>query len=317
MMRGSSRGYMVGDTWHIGVTSLIRATLADPAQLGAWKQRKLVDHVLDVVRDARWQGDDGDRPELQAAALIANRESGPAAELGTKVHKVIEDYETGAEVTIDDPALLAYLKQWQRLKDVHTLQVLSTEITLVNTTHRYAGTVDEVVLTDIGPYKRDRFILDVKTGKGVYDTYSLQLALLANCDSYLTAQGELHPIKAGRLPNRDIGLIAKLGPRSGHLYAVDIHAAWRYAEQLIDLYEFQTGAGKALIGDKIEPPVVGLEARRLALLERARTLDAHISKVIKAALSVLPKLTEPEPWIDDLLDHVDELIANAERGGVA
>lgn len=322
MHQGASRGYIVNDEFHIGVTSLIKAAMAEPTGLAIWKQKRFANLVLDVR--AELDGVVIDRDEVIARARAADRESSPEAALGTAVHKTIEDYESDHDVVIDDPKLLAFLAQWVKLKEEHTLQVLSTEITLVNTRLKYAGTVDHVVLGDVRPYTRDRFILDVKTGKGVYDTYALQLALLSRCDSWLDADGNIHPIREDRRPNTNIGLIAKLGPRSAHLHRVDIHQAWKYARHLVDLYAFLNGEGAKLIGPSIPGKSEWADRnerneRRMSLLERAQQLDGSTRQVLKAQWDDRwPKLTDPSlDWTNDTLDQVDELIANAERGNVA
>lgn len=318
--QGANRGYVVNDEWHIGVTSLIKAALAQPQALQRWKDKRLANLVLDARADL-----DSfviDRGEIIARAFAANYESSPEAQLGTDVHKVIEDYEQDVDIVIDDTRVLNHLAQWVKLKEEHDLQVLTTELTLVNTHYKYAGTVDHIVLTDVRPYTRQRFILDVKTGKGVYDTYALQLALLSRCDAWLDANGTLRPIREERKLNTQWGLIAKLGPRSCHLHKVDIRSAWRYARHLVDMWAFLNGEGAKLISASLPGKTErddrqARNVRRNDLLERAQRLDAPMKQIVKAMWH-WPKLTDPTlDWTHDSLDQVDELIANAERGALA
>jgi hypothetical protein len=314
--RGSARGYQVGDDWYIGVTSLIRATLADGPTLTRWKQKRLVqlaiEHREAAVDDAL------DRDALIADVLRAQYESGPEAVLGTRVHSLIDTYERSGDETIEDVSLLAYLKQWLTLKEEHALQVRWTERTLVNTQLGYAGTADGGLNTTLNG-QRDQYIYDLKTGKGVYDSYALQLALLSRCDAWLTADGELRSLD-GDGWNQDYAIVAKLGPRSRHLHAIDLHAAWEYAQHLPALYRWQEGAGAATIGESITPApaVTDPVAKREELLHRARHLDAEVARTVKARWNAeWPALTDAAAWNGELLDDVDQLIAWAERGGLA
>lgn len=312
---GPFRGYTINNEWFIGVTSLIKATLAEPAGLAHWKQGKFANLVLDAR--AEHDGVVIDREHIIAQARQADRGSGPEAELGTAVHKTIEDYEANADMVIDDPKQLAFLNQWLRLKTTFGLNVNWTERTLVNTELGYAGTADGLLHAQLSLYGipyRDSFIYDIKTGKGVYDTYALQLALLSRCDAMVNEYGDLVSIDESW--NRDFALVAKLGPRSAHLYTIDINTAWDYARVLPDLYEWRLGAGEDTIR-KVPVPQVSVDERRVELLERARQLDSEAQHAIKASWDTTwPKLTEPD-WDPDTLAAVDELIANAERGAVA
>lgn len=318
--RGSNRGYLVNDEFHIGVTSLIRSVLADPQSLANWKDRRLIESALDIRADL-----DGvviDRDEIVRRTMSARFDSGPEAQRGTNVHATIEDYEAGDEMTVTDLDMLKFLSQWQTLKEEHGLTVAWTERTLVNTTHKYAGTADGLFTGNLTPYRNDRFIYDIKTGKGVYDNYALQLALLSRCDAWLTPDGEL--VELEERWNTDVALIAKLGPRSHHLHRVDLHKAWKYARLLIDLYAWSDGLGATTISGSL-PGKTELadrkarDGRRLEILERARALDTDIRHlVLNQWDDTWPKLTDDTlEWTHELLDQVDALIANAEQGAVA
>lgn len=322
--RDGLRGYQTANgDWYVGVTSLIRSTLADPRHLALWKQMRLIDLAIDCYQDlVLWDKDD--RETLVANVLERNDASGPEAELGTAVHAAIEHYERDA-VTVDDIKVAPFLAQWIHLRDDHDLNVVASEITLVNTNLGYAGTADAIVRTTIRPFARDLFILDYKTGKGVYDTYALQLALLSRCDSVLEPDGTLRKLAGtNEAPNAQWGLIAKLGPQSAHLHKVDIRVAWKTARMLPDLFAWTNGGGKATISASL-PGKSRLEhrdvrnERREQLLQRARQLDARVRTLVRESWrDGWPALTEPTlDWTLDNLDEVETLIANAERGALA
>jgi hypothetical protein len=99
----------------------------------------------------------------------AERVSRAAAELGTAIHKLCEDFDTlnAVECPADlRPALAAYV-DW---KHANVSEVVMVEETVVHKRHRYAGTLDRLVRLRDGRL----MILDLKTGKSVDGIARLQ-----------------------------------------------------------------------------------------------------------------------------------------------
>ena len=319
--RGGARYYQTDIGELLSVTSIIRRGLATPAALERWKQKRIAQLVIDALAEGH------DNDTAIDIALRRQYDSGPEALEGTAVHDMLDRYsQTGQRP--DDRRMHEYLIQWERLVGEHDITTKATEVTLVNTARRYAGTAD--LICTVGhdlqrPYIRggDNIVADFKTGK-VHESGAIQLALLSRCDAILLADQRVVPIPEERRLSGMHGLIIKLGPRSGHVHKVDLRAAWKIAEVALDLIRWQDTTSKTVIRE----PMVGrdqiatlrhLDARRVTLLERARTLDVTRARETAAAWpNELPKLSEPSlGWTGDNLDLAETLIANAERGGVA
>jgi len=105
------------------------------------------------------------------ARMIAER----AAESGTKVHNACEMLMNGEELTWDDREY--NFEEWNGVLRFHDFATRfkphweAIEVATISHKYRYAGTVDIVCL--IGD---TRWMLDIKFGNAIYDTYFLQLA---------------------------------------------------------------------------------------------------------------------------------------------
>ena len=108
------------------------------------------------------QGDDADS--------IRDR----AADAGTRVHDACEQLVAGVALHH-----LAYQPgEWSKINSFVTWytqfkpdRYVGSEVTVWSKTHGYAGTADAIIEKD-----GKRYLIDYKTGKGLYPTYWLQLA---------------------------------------------------------------------------------------------------------------------------------------------
>src|SRR5439155_4262746 len=95
-----------------------------------------------------------------------------AAATGTKVHGIVEDILSGYEPDVSPeakPQVQAYLDYYQEFLPV----TLFSEVTVFNYSAGYAGTLDLIQRID-----DETWLIDIKTGKGVYPEYALQ------CNAY-------------------------------------------------------------------------------------------------------------------------------------
>ncbi len=111
-----------------------------------------------------------------------------AANIGTCAHYLVECYLTGEEpetqhftaFTLEQAVkLAASFKEWHGLQDVETLAV---EEKVVSENWQFGGMIDWVAKLN-GVVT----LLDIKTSRGIYDEYRIQLA------AYREAWNELHP----------------------------------------------------------------------------------------------------------------------------
>ena len=120
--------------------------------------------------------------------IVAQEALNQSANWGTLTHKAVETiFKKKKEDKIDSkilPSILAF-KEWQEKKKVKVLdRELDIEREIFDLDNFYSGTLDALVEIDgvLG-------ILDIKTGAGIWDEYSLQLA------GYMKAYNKLVPKK--------------------------------------------------------------------------------------------------------------------------
>jgi hypothetical protein len=113
------------------------------------------------------------------------RKSGDAAERGTDVHAAVEELVCKGMLYEPEewsPEVLAHVAQYQRFADDFEPFPLFAEATCYSTTYGYAGTLD--IIADLPG--RGLFVLDIKTGKGIYPEAALQLAAYRWADYMIT-----------------------------------------------------------------------------------------------------------------------------------
>lgn len=148
------------------------------------------------------------------------------ATLGTLVHGLIEAALRKSEPPEIPPehkeraenAMLGFYEWF----DAFNVEVTDTEISLVSETYRYGGTIDYAVRL-----KGRRAILDLKSGKKVYDDYRVQLA------AYAQLWRECHPAD----PPQGYHLL-RVGKEDGsfeHRYWPSLEIEWQIFEHLLAL----------------------------------------------------------------------------------
>ena len=170
--------YNIDGIEYPSVTTIL-GELAKPA-LVQWSANCAVDYMRDNL-DAIQHPDGPHAAEhvLQNARYAYRDASDKAKDIGTLVHKAIEQYiKHHADVTATMPeqaqnGFLAFL-DWEAKNHV---QWLRSEVRTYHPVAGYAGTYD--ALADINGHL---YIVDFKTSKGVYDEYKYQLA------AYLAAE---------------------------------------------------------------------------------------------------------------------------------
>jgi hypothetical protein len=118
---------------------------------------------LDTLGAAEW---------VAMAAGAANRLRDSRAERGRKVHDVADKLIEGNPVDVDDPEVMTRAEQVIDFLETWDADVLARECTVYHEIHKYAGTFDLVADLSDG----SRWLLDYKTGSGVYSDVALQLA---------------------------------------------------------------------------------------------------------------------------------------------
>jgi hypothetical protein len=119
-----------------------------------------------------------------------------AGRRGSTVHQLTEDYDHGMDCTLlDDNGRPKYsLEEWNMFEryvefsENHKPEHIMIEQTIVSNKLKFAGTLDRVCIID-----GKRYLLDIKTSNGIYNSYWLQLA--AYKELYLGIAEDMAPIE--------------------------------------------------------------------------------------------------------------------------
>lgn len=157
-------------------------------ELRFWREYGIVDAAIDAApRMQEWidsAGIKAVRNELVQAPFEASK---PQREIGSAVHRQIESIIKGGHrplvpPDVDGEQVRLCLAQYEAFASRYQPEYLASELTVVNMTHGWAGTLDAIarIDTDAGPRT---LLLDIKTSAprkdgspGIYIDYCLQCA---------------------------------------------------------------------------------------------------------------------------------------------
>lgn len=173
------RFYDIGGERYPSVTTIL-AAVAKPA-LGAWAARVTAEYCADAAGELAQM----DRAEATWLAKGAPaRERDAAAERGTAVHEIIAERIAGRPGVVTS-ATAPYLCAFDRFVVERAPAFALSEQTVYNPTLGYAGTFD--LLVGMGGVD---WLIDIKTGKGVYPEVAMQLAAYRAATHRLTESGQ-------------------------------------------------------------------------------------------------------------------------------
>lgn len=182
----------------------------------------------------------------EAASYRAAQESTQkSAEEGTMIHEVVENILLGKNPEVPNqikPAISAFVDYLER-NNIQTSPEL-VERRIFNKNHRYAGTIDAMVLMN-GKFG----VMDIKTSQGIYRDYNLQTA--AYMDALVPEFKNLQTRWIARIdqihtclncattmrPKGDRNKVRKPWPRNGPVCASDAHE-WDELKGLVEVKEF-------------------------------------------------------------------------------
>lgn len=197
----------------------------------------------------------------EAASYKAAQESTQkSAEEGTMIHEVVENILLGKNPEVPasiKPAISAFIDYLER-NNIQTSPEL-VERRIFNKTHRYAGTIDAMVLMD-GKFG----VMDIKTSQGIYRDYNLQTAAYMDAlvpefknlqTRWIARIDQIHTClncAATMRPKGDRNKIRKPWPRNGLICASDAHE-WGELKGLVEVKEFPNWRADfdAFLGAKI------------------------------------------------------------------
>lgn len=154
----------------VSVTTVLDQTIAKPA-LYYWNANMALEALSN---NPDWLK----LPEVEARRFVRSYitdYTDKAKNRGSRVHSMVEAVLGGADVTPveGDDGYMEALKRWMSDRGV---DVLSNEATVYHTKQRYAGTMD-LLATYEG--ESAPFVVDMKTGSGLWPEYAYQVAAYA------------------------------------------------------------------------------------------------------------------------------------------
>lgn len=218
------------DTLVPSVTNVI-GTLDKPA-IGRWAAKVVAEQAVALA------GSLANLDPHEAVDMLKSspwRNSTRAASRGTSIHEVLERLTLGE----DAPALTGPAAEYQTGIDLflaeHEIEPWHTEISMFG--QGYAGTADLIGVVD-----GKAAVLDYKSGKGLYDEVSLQLAALRACD-VMVVDGEIVDV-----PPTEIGVAVLIKPDGYLIKQVDdLDACYRAFMSLLDVWRWKYADGRKLV----------------------------------------------------------------------
>ena len=179
----NGHGYKLDGEKIVGVTTAL-GVLAKPALVN-WAAEEAAKRAVD-----EWDTL-AELPVSQRLERIrygARDKTRAAAIRGTQIHDLGQQLAEGKDVDVPDEHLgpvQAYAR-WMDQWDVHPL---AAETPLASVAHQYGGTAD--LWATVGKLRGEPYLLDIKTGKGVYAEAAWQLAAYRYADLMLVEGNEV------------------------------------------------------------------------------------------------------------------------------
>ena len=204
----------------------------DKPALAQWR----VDQAVEAMRSA-WSPDkpytEGERDALLNGSRFAWRAvSGAAASKGKLAHEWIERHVYGTkQPDPTDPEVHAATNAFLEWEASHDVEYLEHELAVADPVHGYAGTLDSLIR-----YDGKIALLDLKTSKGIYAEYYLQLAAYEGALATMLKKGKLDKRLIVRIPKDG-------GPVEVVTVERDVKADIRAFLGALELYRWSKGNG--------------------------------------------------------------------------
>ena len=165
-----------------GVTTILNEGLPKPALIN-WAANATAEAAVNRWDELTDMGP-ADRLKILKAARYEDRDA--AAKRGTEVHALAEKLMLGREVKVPDE-LRGHVESYVKFLDEWNPEPVLTEVTVVNYSIGYAGSLDMIARLGNGSV----FLGDIKTNRsGIYGDVALQLAAYRYAEYIVTPSGE-------------------------------------------------------------------------------------------------------------------------------
>jgi len=164
---GRGHSYRIDGVKVPGVTTILNAL---PKQLTKWAAEKGADHAINHWDELATLP----LAERHKRIMWAHREDVTSKSVrGTRIHALGDRLAHGEDVKVPDD-LRGPVEAYARFLDRWEIATVATETPIAHATYGYAGTAD--LWGSVGRLGVASALIDLKSGKGVYDEVALQLA---------------------------------------------------------------------------------------------------------------------------------------------
>lgn len=214
-----------------------------------WAAKVVAEYAADHINTIALMDRDAAIDLLKREPL---RSTSRAASLGTTIHHHIE-HGKPPDVVADEEA--PYLAAFQAFCDDWQPEFLRQEITVFNRSVGYAGTVDATArLPDHAAGNGGTYLLDWKTGKGVYPEAALQLAAYRSAEWWDLGD---HQTETKPVPLHG-GLIVHLTPDGYAVHRCDTSpATFLVFRHLVKVHHWLNGGNKQALTEIAHPTATG------------------------------------------------------------
>ena len=205
------RTYTWSDETFYSVTTILQA-LAKPA-LPRWAAKSVATYAtqnLPLIITLCTEGRDDEAMDLLKNSPWRQRDK--AADLGTIVHRAVEDYCLDLQTPPTEAPESPFIEAFRQFLAKFQPLILESEVTVFNRRFNYAGTLDLIL-----EMRGERWLVDVKSGSGVYPEYALQVCAYAHGEFIGRRDGT-----EGQMPSIQRGAVLHLRPNGYHFIPVRI-----------------------------------------------------------------------------------------------
>lgn len=233
-----------------GVTTIQRKAIPKQDILVPWAGRMSGDYVIDhwdelvaMAPSERWKAVSGASRQINTAAKVK----------GTKIHALGAAVAAGEDV--DVPAeLVGYVEAYTEFLYDYDVQIFMSEAVVWSKTHGHCGTLDiGAAITYDNRQGYEEWLLDVKTGSGVYDDVAFQLAGYRYADTWVDFSGP-EPVER-EMPTFDRCGVMHVREDGYSLHEVEVteetYRGFLYLKASADAIEANEGA----VGEPLDPPI--------------------------------------------------------------
>lgn len=168
------RTYKWGDESFISVTTILSRGIPKPA-LTNWAAKSVAEFVAENFDQVAALVAKDKRAAIDLCKGSPWRSRDKAADLGSLIHDYAEAHVLGAARPEAPPEAQAHLAHFNAFLEDYQPEYVMTEATVFNRRYGWAGTLDAIA--DIAG---ERWLIDYKTGKGIYAESAVQLSAYRN-----------------------------------------------------------------------------------------------------------------------------------------